>query len=294
MNKYAVMNTVFSVLGGVIVGGVATFLVTKKHFDDYAMEEIEKVRHHYALIRKDQNVVSIFSDLPTQDDTAEEDESDSVRESATNLIRDLGYRDAIEIDEYGDKEWSPDEEEESPDSTTSIFDKAVSEDEVGEEVDSPRSQTTPTKSGRKKVVVTGRESDPESEASPYANSEDPRLRDYVRRDGEPYIISQDEMFNTKTEWEKPTLSYYEDDDTLVDERNVILDETHRQRYVGERHLSMFGVLSEDKNIVYVRSPQISSDFEVILEPGKYSVRVLGEPDYEAAEKQQLRRMRASD
>ena len=115
---------------------------------------------------------------------------------------------------------------------------------------------------------------------------------YVRHEGEPYIISQDEMFNTETEWEKPTLSYYEGDDTLVDERNKIMDD--RERYVGSRHLSMFGVLSEDENIVYVRSPQISADFEIILEPGKYSVRVLGEPDYEEVEKQRVRRMRASD
>lgn len=270
MNKYTVMNTLFSVIGGSIIGGAVTYLVTKKHFEEYANEEIEKVRHHYALIRKDQNVVSILGDMPSEQDSGNDIpvDEDRVRQSAETFIRELGYNGV------------PEQEE----SSQNIFDKAVPEEEVGEEVEGPQGQP---KKVKKKIIVTGNES------VDNANS-DPRMADYVRISGEPYIISQDEMFNTETEWEKPTLSYYEGDDTLVDERLTILDMTHRMRYVGERHLSMFGVLSEDENIVYVRSPQISSDFEIILEPGKYSVRVLGEPDYEEAEKQRVRRMRDSD
>lgn len=298
MNKYAVMNTLFSALGGAIIGGAVTFVVTKKHFEAHADEEIEKVRLHYALIRKDQNSVNIFGSMPTEEsslvnigdtDPSYWDAGDIVRvksesEAETHqLIEDLGYSNTpVDDGRQTDDDTTGEGDPVSEESSQSIFDKQVSEDEVGEEIEGPQGQRS--KSGKKKVIVTG-------------NNEpaiDPRLRDYVRRPGEPYVISQADMFNTETEWEKPTLSYYEGDDTLVDERNSILDETHRQRYVGDRHLSMFGVLSEDENIVYVRSPQISTDFEILLEPGKYSVRVLGEPDYEAAQKQRVRRMRDSD
>mgnify|MGYP003538569155 FL=1 len=118
---------------------------------------------------------------------------------------------------------------------------------------------------------------------------------YERISGEPYVISQDSMFNDEPDWEKPTLSYYKGDDVLIDERGQKLDDTHRMRYVGNRHLQMFGVLSEDENIVYVRSPQISSDFEIILEPGNYKDSMYADPSFDDDRpKRGVQRMRDSD
>lgn len=272
MNKYAVMNTVFSVIGGAVIGGTIAILTTKKHYELYAEEEIEKVRTYYALIRKEDGTVQIFGEAQKPVDP-EKEKLETELANANQLIKDLGYDDNEEAAIESAR-------------TRNIFNERVDPSEVGPELTGPNGTPIATPEVRVSVDVTI----PENMTDP----NDP-LAGYERISGEPYIISQDEMFNTETEWAKPSLSYYVGDDTLIDEREAVLDGSFRTKYVGERHLHMFGVISEDENIVYVRSPQISTDFEIIKEPGKYSVRVLGEPDYEAAEHQQeLRRMRERD
>lgn len=285
MNKYALMNTLFSAIGGAIVGGTVAIFVTRKHYAEFADVEIEKIRHHYALIRKDQNVVQILGDMPgEQSNVPFEDDSTEPYARAKNIIQELGYRQPEDLGPQTDSDTSG--EGEPVRESQSIFSQAVSEDLVGEEIASPTG--VPPK--KKKIIVTGNEEPP-------LTGDDAILASlgYQRISGEPYIISQESMFNDETEWEKPTLSYYAGDDVLIDERGEVLDETHRTRYVGERHLKMFGVLSEDENIVYVRSPQISSDFEVILEPGNYKDSMYADPSFDDDRpKQAIRRMRDSD
>ena len=287
MNKYALMNTLFSAIGGAIAGGTIAILVTRKHYIEYADVEIEKVRHHYALIRKDQNVVQILGDMPGEDVNdvpfEETDRAAAPYARAEKIIQELGFRqpedDGLQTDDDTSGEGEPVRESQS------IFAKAVSEDEVGEEIASPAG--VPPK---KKKIVTGNENPP-------LEGDDAVLAalGYERISGEPYVISQDSMFNDEPDWEKPTLSYYMGDNILIDERGQVLDDTHRMRYVGERHLQMFGVLSEDENIVYVRSPQISSDFEIILEPGNYKDSMYADPSFDDDRpKRGVQRMRDSD
>lgn len=287
MNKYALMNTLFSAIGGAIAGGTIAILVTRKHYIEYADVEIEKVRHHYALIRKDQNVVQILGDMPGEDVNnvpfEETDGAAAPYARAEKIIQELGFRqpedDGLQTDDDTSGEGEPVRESQS------IFAKAVSEDEVGEEIASPAG--VPPK---KKKIVTGNENPP-------LEGDDAVLAalGYERISGEPYIISQESMFNDEPDWEKPTLSYYKGDNILIDERGQVLDDTHRMRYVGERHLQMFGVLSEDENIVYVRSPQISSDFEIILEPGNYKDSMYADPSFDDDRpKRGVQRMRDSD
>ena len=287
MNKYTLMNTLFSAIGGAIAGGTIAILVTRKHYIEYADVEIEKVRHHYALIRKDQNVVQILGDMPGEDVNdvpfEETDGAAAPYARAEKIIQELGFRqpedDGLQTDDDTSGEGEPVRESQS------IFAKAVSEDEVGEEIASPAG--VPPK---KKKIVTGNENPP-------LEGDDAVLAalGYERISGEPYVISQDSMFNDEPDWEKPTLSYYKGDNILIDERGQVLDDTHRMRYVGERHLQMFGVLSEDENIVYVRSPQISSDFEIILEPGNYKDSMYADPSFDDDRpKRGVQRMRDSD
>lgn len=255
MNKYALMTSLFSAIGGAIIGGTVSIVVTKKHYENYADTEIQKIRHMYAVIRKDDNTVPIMGNMPTDDFEIHSDETVEPYARAKNLIKDLGYvDDGRQTDDDTSGEGEPVRESQS------IFSKAVPESEVGEPIPSPNGVLPK----RKKKIVTGND-------EPVLMGDEAFLAGigYQRISGEPYIISQEAMFNEETEWEKPTLSYYRGDDVLIDERGVVLDDTHRARYVNDRHLTMFGILSGDENIVYVRSPQISSDFEIILEPGFY-------------------------
>lgn len=98
-------------------------------------------------------------------------------------------------------------------------------------------------------------------------SDDP-LEGYTRLSGHPYIISQYDFFNTNEDWEKATITYYLGDKVVLDEREYYL--TDSDQIIGDRHLNMFGVLSDDPMVVYVRNERLSQDFEIIAMDGKYS------------------------
>lgn len=90
---------------------------------------------------------------------------------------------------------------------------------------------------------------------------------------EPYIISIDAYLNEYEEYSKNTLSYYEGDDVLCDDRNEII--TDVEDYVGEEALVSFGEGSDDENVVYIRNHRKSSDYEIVRENGSYEVDILG-------------------
>ena len=71
-------------------------------------------------------------------------------------------------------------------------------------------------------------------------------------------------------YEQSTLTYYEGDDILVDEHDVPV--YNHNLSVGPLN---FGHGSNDKNVVYIRSERLESEFEVLREHGLYTVEVLG-------------------
>lgn len=86
----------------------------------------------------------------------------------------------------------------------------------------------------------------------------------------PYIIHADEFFDNENGWEQTTLTYYEGDDILCDERDVPI--YNYSLTVGELR---FGHGSKDKNVVYIRNVGEEAEFEVIRDPGLYQVEVAG-------------------
>ena len=92
----------------------------------------------------------------------------------------------------------------------------------------------------------------------------------------PYIISADEFLNTEVGYEQFTLTYFQGDETLVDQADTIVESV--EKTVGVANLSKFGHLSEDENIVYIRNERLNWDFEVVRSMGKYSVEVLNKPE----------------
>lgn len=86
----------------------------------------------------------------------------------------------------------------------------------------------------------------------------------------PKVISLEDFMDDS--YEKETLTYYNEDDTLVDEAEdpvVNVDDI-----IGDG-LIRFGELSEDDNVVYVRNERFQIDYEVIRVFGSYSRSVLG-------------------
>jgi hypothetical protein len=88
----------------------------------------------------------------------------------------------------------------------------------------------------------------------------------LRTPDKPYIITHDEYFAAEKEYDTQSLTYYEDDDTLVNENDKPVDDLD---LVGEDHLARFGHGSKDRKIVYVRNDKLGIDFEIVLAKGSY-------------------------
>ena len=115
-------------------------------------------------------------------------------------------------------------------------------------------------------------------------------REALREARKPYLISSTEFYTTETEWDKLSITYYEDDDVLVDENDKPIDNT--EYLIGEKHLDFFGIRSQDPNIVFVRNSNISSDIEITRNLGSYTEIILGVK--RPSDKVGSRRMRPGD
>ena len=91
--------------------------------------------------------------------------------------------------------------------------------------------------------------------------------------GHPYLISKEEYFENGSDYAQVTITYFEDDDVLVDEDDSMISDVGDT--VGLKQLTRFGVLSGDHNIVYVRNEAKEIDFEIVRNKGNYAKDVLG-------------------
>lgn len=94
-----------------------------------------------------------------------------------------------------------------------------------------------------------------------------------RTKARPYVISHDEYFAADLDYENISLTYYEEDDTLVNEQDNPVQQIDQM--IGDEALGRFGHGSKDKNVVYVRNDRLETDFEVVRSNGSYVVEVLG-------------------
>lgn len=91
-----------------------------------------------------------------------------------------------------------------------------------------------------------------------------------RGEDAPYVIHIDEFRTDEMNYHQHTLTYYEGDDILADEKDVPI--YNYSDLVGDLK---FGHGSEDRNIVYVRNDKYGAEYEVILHRGSYEVEVRG-------------------
>ena len=89
----------------------------------------------------------------------------------------------------------------------------------------------------------------------------------------PYIVSVDEHMEDFQTYEKISLAYWEDDDTLSDDRDTIVPDI--EGTVGAANLTKFGLGSKDINIVYVRNHHLETDFEIVRDPRSFSEVIMG-------------------
>lgn len=116
-----------------------------------------------------------------------------------------------------------------------------------------------------------------------------------RRPNVPYVVHYDEKDEVADEYESVTLTYYEGDDVLCDDRDNILDPADRDDLVGDKNMERFGHGSNDINVVYIRNDRLEILYEVVKSPNHYAEEVQGfdrgDISHEEYNRRNLRRMR---
>lgn len=109
-----------------------------------------------------------------------------------------------------------------------------------------------------------------------------------RDSSEPYLITIDEfMTDSIADMENQTLTYFEADDTLMDDRERVIHEV--EATVGSDNLTKFGQFSKDKDLVYVRNERIDTQFEIVRDTRSYVEAIAG-----FKEPRKVHRMREDD
>lgn len=108
----------------------------------------------------------------------------------------------------------------------------------------------------------------------------------------PYVIHYDERQEMGDAYHEVTLTYYEGDDVLCNERDDIVDPDERDNVVGEGNLDRFGHGSNDPSIVYIRNDKLEIVYEVIRSPHRFAEEVHGFRHYGYGKN--LERMRARE
>ena len=98
-----------------------------------------------------------------------------------------------------------------------------------------------------------------------------------RTPDKPYIISVEEFMDDLPVYDKITLTYFEDDDTLIEEKDEsVID--NADEIVGDDNLLKFGYDPRDKDSIHVRNERLECDFEVTRDERSYVEVILGVKD----------------
>lgn len=104
----------------------------------------------------------------------------------------------------------------------------------------------------------------------------------------PYVITFDEFYEDNPEYSKTCITYYREDDTLLDDAEGIIP--NHIDIIGPEALEFFGWKSKDPLVVHVRNEKIETDFEVTLDEGSYAETILGDMKAEYDRKQRKKRL----
>lgn len=99
----------------------------------------------------------------------------------------------------------------------------------------------------------------------------------------PYPVHRDEFYGNEMEFLQVTYTYYAGDDIMCDEENEIV--ANHEKVIGDLR---FGHGSGDRNVFYVRNLKRRMEYEVLHDPGRYQVEVMGLQTEEEAEAADLK------
>jgi hypothetical protein len=108
-----------------------------------------------------------------------------------------------------------------------------------------------------------------------------------RRGSDPYVLHVDEFIANELDYDQHTMTYYVGDDILADENDIPV--YNYSNVVGELK---FGHGSKDPNLVYIRSENVRTEWEIIRHSGSFETEVRGLEIESQYETQELRHARS--
>ena len=91
-----------------------------------------------------------------------------------------------------------------------------------------------------------------------------------RDEAHPYVLHEDEYFANERDYEHLTLTFYEGDDILTDDKDAPI--YNYEAVIGPL---MFGHGTDDPNVFYVRNTVLESEYEIVYDPEAYCEAILG-------------------
>lgn len=261
MNK-ALLKDVALLGVGVGAGYLVGFLVSRrqiKTIEQRAQADINEIKESYKLLRKEE-----FPDVSSAAEAL-------IGEASTIKLKDLANKQEVLTDEEAEEY-----NEAGKRYAQELRDNGYTEVEAERILKAVTERTT----------VNVFEQEPESAPEEI----EPGAIHGPRVEGEPYVISVEEFMEEDENFEQITLSYWEEDDTLIDDANNVIHDV--ASVIGLNALRRFGQGSRDPNIVHIKNEENEVKYEVIRDFRAYTEVVLGIP--KAPEEKSIRRMRSDD
>lgn len=253
-----IQRDTIKLLAGAVVSstlaGTAGYFFAKKRleaeFDKLIEEEIAKAREYYALVNKKDEFETpegAVKKLIGEEAVALVDEAVAASAAQVAAKATAMYQ-GQEVNVYRGNE--------------GVTNKNIT---AADDKDAEVQVETEEFVGKVTILVEGQPIDPEE-----FDMEEEREQ---RRNGVPHIVTFEEYEDVTNFNEQASLTYFEADDTLVDEDSQAIDDV--EGLVGRGNLLKFGHGALDTKTVYVRNDARGMDFEITKHSGSYVENVLG-------------------
>lgn len=256
MNKELLKYSAVAVAGagtGYLAGYLITSKLAEKKLRAELQEEIDQVKAHYAdeveklkMIRKDGEFATVGEAAEALADKREvltEEEAEIYNAENVEIINSNGYAEEAQVEPKIQNIW-----------------------DLGENLEAPDVEVEENWPGNPEVE----EEEPDDGPGEFNTLDGPTI---VRSPDYPYVIPIDEYMSDDDNYEKLTFGYYEGDGVLADDAERPVPDI--EGTIGVKNLELFGLLSENKDIVYVRNEKKQIDFEICRDEGSFTEIVLG-------------------
>lgn len=231
------MNTVVKVaigfVAGAVTGGVGTYFGLRSRFARETQKEINEYRE---VARQRIRAANEFVDKATKEEKKSEEDYDKAANSYDKFVDYTSYYDG----EYCDLR-----------NELNVVSQAVKDDAFDKH-------------------MAEREHPEEDLDEEFDNEEKVEALRKAREDQKlPYPIGAAEFYNTQQWYEKITLTYFEGNDVLTDDREDPID--NPEELVGTDYKKFFGMIDENESdIIMIRNDCNGCDYEICRVPASYA------------------------